>query len=215
MGEKKANRKTPPTRRDTSSIGHFQHSRKTLLVSWPKRVSQEFRSKNYKESPTYAAKQKIIKYRPSSSYNPGQNYLRICTPPCTLSNATTRFAVPNPPPPGQCCFLQMSKDQGCFRTHNNIASKGRGEGRTRYSEDVRKNALRMWHFLNSFVQDCRYGTTPVVAESQLKFNSILRYRVACSFCESFILRFANKTPVETCLRELIFSIVKIWFIVGD
>ena len=32
-------------------------------------------------------------------------------------------------PPGQSCFLQMSKDQGCFRTHNNIASKGRGEGR--------------------------------------------------------------------------------------
>ena len=30
----------------------------------------------------------------------------------------------------------------------------------------------------------RYGTTPVVAESQRKFNSILRYRVACSFCES-------------------------------
>ena len=145
MREKKANRKTPPppTRRDTSSIGHFQHSRKTLLVSWSKRVSQEFRSKNYKESPTYAAKQKIILYRPSSSYNPGQNYLRICTPPCTLSNATTRFAVPNRPPPGQCCFLQMSKDQGCFRTHHNIASKGRGEGRTRYSEDVRKNALRM------------------------------------------------------------------------
>ena len=81
----------PPTRRDTRSIGHFQHSRKTLLVSWPKRVSQEFRSKNYKESPTYAAKQKIILYRPSSSYNPGQNYLTICTPPCTLSNATTLF----------------------------------------------------------------------------------------------------------------------------
>ena len=59
--------------------------------------------------------------------------------------------------PGQCCFLQMSKDQGCFRTHNNIASKGRGEGRTRYSENIRKNGLRMWHFLNSFVQDCVYG----------------------------------------------------------
>ena len=24
-------------------------------------------------------------------YNPGQNYLRIFTPPCTLSNATTLF----------------------------------------------------------------------------------------------------------------------------
>ena len=59
-------------------------------------------------------------------------------------------------PPGQSCFLQMSKDQGCFRTHNNIASKGRGEGRTQYNEDVRKNALGMWHFPNSFVQDCRF-----------------------------------------------------------
>ena len=57
----------PPTRRDTRSIGHFQHSRKTLLVSWPKRVSQEVRSKNYKESSKSAAKQKIILYRPSSS----------------------------------------------------------------------------------------------------------------------------------------------------
>ena len=60
-----------------------------------------------------------------------------------------------PLPPGQCCFLQMSKDQGCFRTHNNIAPKGRGEGGTPYSENVSKNGLGMWHFLNSFVQDCR------------------------------------------------------------
>ena len=60
----------------------------------------------------------------------------------TISTTTDlRYQIPLPP--GQCCFLQMSKDQGCFRTHNNIASKGRGEGRTRYSEDVRKNALRM------------------------------------------------------------------------
>ena len=27
----------------------------------------------------------------SKYYNPGQNYLRICTPPCTLSNATILF----------------------------------------------------------------------------------------------------------------------------
>ena len=57
----------PPTRRDTRSIGHFQHSRQTLLVSWPKRVSQEVRSKNYKESSKSAAKQKIILYRRSNS----------------------------------------------------------------------------------------------------------------------------------------------------
>ena len=135
---KKGQRKDPTSQGETLGAS----------VSWPKRVSQEFRSKNYKESPTYAAKQKIILYRPSSSYTPGQNYLRICSPPCTLSNATTLSTTTDlqyqiPLPPGQCCFLQMSKDQGCFRTHNNIASKGRGEGRTRYSEDVRKNALRM------------------------------------------------------------------------
>ena len=87
----------PPTRRDTRSIGHFQHSRKTLLVSWPKRVSQEVRSKNYKESSKSAEKQKLFFIDPATA---------------------------------------------------------------------------------------RYGTTPVVAESQRKFNSILRYRVAYSFCES-------------------------------
>ena len=77
----------------------------------------------------------------------------------TISTTTDlRYQIPLPP--GQCCFLQMSKDQGCFRTHNNIASKGRGEGRTRYGEDVRKNALRMRHFLNSFVQDCKTYCPP-------------------------------------------------------
>ena len=45
------------------------------------------------------------------------------------------FAEPNPLPPGQSCFLQTSKDLGCFRTHNNITSKGRGEGKNRYSYD--------------------------------------------------------------------------------
>ena len=45
----------------------------------------------------------------------------------TISTTTDlRYQIPLPP--GQCCFLQMSKDQGCFRTHNNIAPKGRGEG---------------------------------------------------------------------------------------
>ena len=78
---KKGQRKDPTSQGETLGAS----------VSWPKRVSQEFRSKNYKESPTYAAKQKIILYRPSSSYTPGQNYLRVCSPPCTLSNATTLF----------------------------------------------------------------------------------------------------------------------------
>ena len=80
MGEKKANRKTPPP---------LPPQGETLGASDTFNI--QFRSKNYKESPTYAAKQKIILYRPSSSYNPGQNYLTICTPPCTLSNATTLF----------------------------------------------------------------------------------------------------------------------------
>ena len=73
----------------------------------------------------------------------------------TISTTTDlRYQIPLPP--GQCCFLQMSKDQGCFRTHNNIAPKGRGEGGTQYSENVSKNGLGIWHFLNSFVQDCSY-----------------------------------------------------------
>ena len=38
---------------------------------------------------------------------------------------TTDLRYQIPLPPGQC-FLQMSNDQGCFRTHNNIASKGKG-----------------------------------------------------------------------------------------
>ena len=43
----------------------------------------------------------------------------------TISTTTDlRYQIPLPP--GQCCFLQMSKDQGCFRTHNNIAPKGKG-----------------------------------------------------------------------------------------
>ena len=76
----------------------------------------------------------------------------------TISTTTDlRYQIPLPP--GQCCFLQMSKDQGCFRTHNNIAPKGRGEGGTPYSENVSKNGLGMWHFLNSFVQDCSLPAT--------------------------------------------------------
>ena len=60
----------------------------------------------------------------------------------TISTTTDlRYQIPLPP--GQCCFLQMSKDQGCFRTHNNIAPRGRGEGGTPYSENVSKNGLGM------------------------------------------------------------------------
>ena len=45
----------------------------------------------------------------------------------TISTTTDlRYQIPLAP--GQSCFLQTSKDQGCFKTHNNISSKGRGEG---------------------------------------------------------------------------------------
>ena len=45
----------------------------------------------------------------------------------TISTTTDlRYQIPLPP--GQSCFLQTSKDQGCFKTHNNISSKGRGQG---------------------------------------------------------------------------------------
>ena len=32
-----------------------------------------------------------MKIAPADCYNPGQNYLRIFTPPCTLCNTTTLF----------------------------------------------------------------------------------------------------------------------------
>ena len=46
------------------------------------------------------------------------------------------FAEPNPLLSGQSYFLQTSNDQGCLRTHNNIAFKGRGEGKNWYRYDV-------------------------------------------------------------------------------
>ena len=55
----------------------------------------------------------------------------------TISKTTDlRYEIPLPP--GQSCFLQMSKDQGCFRTHTNIASKGRGEGGRGIARMLRK-----------------------------------------------------------------------------
>ena len=112
----------------------------------------------------------------------------------TISTTTDlRYQIPLPP--GQCCFLQMSKDQGCFRTHNNIASKGRGEGRTRYSENVRKNGLRMWHFLNSFVEDCSsavcgFSLFWLTVFSEIRLFTVLRYRL---FALSFPYNAQNKT----------------------
>ena len=76
-----------------------------------------------------------------STYNPGQNYLRKLSPPCPLSYATKlfpkrRLSGKKPLPPIQCCFLQTPRDQAFFWIHNNIAFRGRGRGKNRYSYDV-------------------------------------------------------------------------------
>ena len=46
------------------------------------------------------------------------------------------FAERKPLPPIQCCFPQAPKDQAFFWIHNNIAFRGRGKGKNRYSYDV-------------------------------------------------------------------------------
>ena len=57
----------PPARRDTRSIGHFQHSRKTLLFSWSKRASQEVWSKNCKASPNQRQNRKLFFIDPAAA----------------------------------------------------------------------------------------------------------------------------------------------------
>ena len=46
------------------------------------------------------------------------------------------FAERKPLPPIQCCFPQAPRDQAFFWIHNNIAFRGRGRGKNRYSYDV-------------------------------------------------------------------------------
>ena len=46
------------------------------------------------------------------------------------------FAERKPLPPIQCCFPQTPRDQAFFWMHNNIAFRGRGRGKNRYSYDV-------------------------------------------------------------------------------
>ena len=65
------------------------------------------------------------------------------------------FAGRKPLPPIQCCFPQTPRDQAFFWIHNNIAFRGRGRGKNRYSNDFEKNAVQVYNFLNSLVQDCR------------------------------------------------------------
>ena len=72
-----------------------------------------------------------------------QNYLQ--------NNA---FAGGRPLPPIQCCFPKTPRDQAFFWIHKNIAFRGRGRGKNRYSYDFSKNAVQVYNFLNSFVQDC-------------------------------------------------------------
>ena len=62
-------------------------------------------------------------------------------------------------PPIQCCFPQTPRDQAFLWIHNNIAFRGRGRGKNRYSYDVSKNAIQVYNFPNSFVQDCRKGAS--------------------------------------------------------
>ena len=48
------------------------------------------------------------------------------------------FAERKPLPPIQCCFPQTPRDQAFFWIHNNIAFRGRGEGRTGTATMFRK-----------------------------------------------------------------------------
>ena len=69
------------------------------------------------------------------------------------------FAEKKTLPPIQCCFPQTPRDQAFLWIHNNIAFRGRGRGKNRYSYDVSKNAVQVYNFPNSFVQDCRKGAS--------------------------------------------------------
>ena len=48
------------------------------------------------------------------------------------------FAERKPLPPIQCCFQKTPRDQAFFWIHNNIAFRGRGEGRTGTATMFRK-----------------------------------------------------------------------------
>ena len=51
----------------------------------------------------------------------------------------------------------MPRDQAFFWNNNNIAFRGRGRGKNRYSYEIYKKASQVCNFLNSFVQDCSYS----------------------------------------------------------
>ena len=99
----------------------------------------------------------------------------------TISTTTDlRYQIPLPP--GQCCFLQMSKDQGCFRTHNNIAPKGRGKG-----------ARSIARMLAKMVWECDIFSTvlsKIVALASIKFHLFL-LNLSNIFTRT---KFSNKCP---------------------
>ena len=108
-------------------------------------------------------------------YNPGQNYFRKFSPSCPLSYATKlfqndAFVERKPLPPIQCCFPQTSRDQAFFWIHNNIAFRGRGRGKNRYSYE---NAVQVYNFFNSFVQDCTDWT---------EYKTRTRYKTRTTDC---------------------------------
>ena len=74
------------------------------------------------------------------------------------------FAERKPLPPIQCCFLQTPRDQAFFWIHNNIAFRGRGREKNRYGYDVLKNAVQVYNFLDSFVQDCGFRSRRFICE---------------------------------------------------
>ena len=92
------------------------------------------------------------------------------------------FAERKPLPPIQCCFPQTSRDQAFFWIHNNIAFGGRGRGKNRYSYE---NAVQVYNFFNSFVQDCTDWT---------EYKTRTRYKTRTTDC-------VYKTALERLLRE--------------
>ena len=67
------------------------------------------------------------------------------TTPLRKENPFPQFNVASHKCPGTRLF---------FLIHNNIAFRGRGRRKNRYSFDVQKNAVQVYNFRNSFVQDC-------------------------------------------------------------
>ena len=92
------------------------------------------------------------------------------------------FVERKPLPPIQCCFPQTSGDQAFFWIHNNIAFRRRGRGKNPYSHE---NAVQVYNFLNSFVQDFTDWT---------EYKTRTRYKTRTTDC-------VYKTALGRLLRE--------------